>query len=401
MRKGLTGSFFGAASSEFLSRGLLWARVLLLGMFMPLDAYGLVLLYLGIEGLLAATASYPFIKDVLVRQDLKPMLYLRFAILFAVIGVPAVLATMTVGNLGATVAVILLASAFLNGLSQIGLYVLRVADVRAHNRAKIISSVLTTIMFLALLPLNWLWLPVVYLAGVMVVVVAASHAVGKSEIGAAQEADLAHHLRGWLIYGCQALILSLPQHGMRLVVAATMTLADVARFTQVYMLATALFFVYSAMMIAVEAELSRAAPSHQVRSRVRKASSVSALLILVAVLHYGALMVFGELGVIDALLGLSLHANRELFALLVVFSALSGLRVVANALVLAASGRSFSLLATVAGALALGVLLFSLIPTLGLAGLGLALAIGQAVEVAFLVGFVFVSTRADALHSRS
>lgn len=73
--------------SEFLSRGLLWVRVLLLGAFMPLDAYGLVLLYLGIEGLLAATASYPFIKDVLVRQDLKPMLYLRFAVLFLVIGV--------------------------------------------------------------------------------------------------------------------------------------------------------------------------------------------------------------------------------------------------------------------------------------------------------------------------
>lgn len=376
-------------------------RVLVLGAFMPLDVYGLVLLYLGIEGLLAATASYPFIKDVLVRQELKPVVYLRFAVLFAVIGVPAALAMITVGNLGASVAVILLASAFLNGLSQIGLYVLRVADVRAHNRAKIIWSVLTTVLFLGLLPLNWIWLPVVYLLGALVVLVAAWRAVCASDVGSAQEADLAHHLRGWLIYGTQALMLSLPQHGMRLVVAATMTLADVARFTQVYMLATALFFIYSAIMIAFEAELSRAAPSDQIRSRFRKASSVSALLCLVSVVHYGTLLVLGELEIIDALLDLSLQANFELLALLVVFSALSGLRVVANALALAASGRSFSLLATVAGALTLGVLLLSLIPTLGLAAIGLALAVGQAVEVALLVGFVFVSTRAGALHSRS
>lgn len=376
-------------------------RVLLLGAFMPLDAYGLVLLYLGIEGLLAATASYPFIKDVLVRQDLKPMLYLRFAVLFLVIGGPAALAMMAVGNLGATVAVILLASAFLNGLSQIGLYVLRVADVRAHNRAKIIWSVLTTALFLGLLPLNWIWLPVVYLLGALVVLVAARRAVSTSDVGSAQEVDLAHHLRGWLIYGTQALMLSLPQHGMRLVVAATMTLADVARFTQVYMLATALFFIYSAIMIAVEAELSRAAPSDQIRSRFRKASSVSGLLCLVSVVHYGTLLVLGEIEIIDALLDLSLQANWELLALLVVFSALSGLRVVANALALASSGRFLSLLATVAGTLTLGVGLLSLVPTLGLAGIGLALALGQAVEVAFLVGFVFVSTRAGALHWRS
>jgi O-antigen/teichoic acid export membrane protein len=388
-------------ASEFLSRGLLWLRVLALGAFMPLDAYGLVLLYLGIEGLLAATASYPFIKDVLVRQDLKPVLYLRFAVVFAVIGFPAALVMMTVGNLSASVAVILVASAFLNGLSQIGIYVLRVADVRAHNRAKIIWSVLTTLMFLALLPLSWLWLPVVYLAGVLVLMVAASHAVSKSKVGSAQEANLAHHLRGWLIYGSQAVMLSLPQHGMRLVVAATMTLADVARFTQVYMLATASFFVYSAIMIAVEADLSRAAPPLQIRSRFRKAWSVSALLCLVAVLHYGALLFLADLEITDVFLGLSLASNSELLGLLIIFTALSGLRVVANALALAASGRSFSLLATIAGALTLGIGLFALIPTLGLAGIALALILGQAVEVTFLVGFVVKKTRAEDPITRS
>jgi hypothetical protein len=387
--------------SEFLARGILWLRVLLLGALMPVDTYGLVLVYLGIEGLLAAIVSYPFIKDVLVRQDLKPALYLRFILLFVLIAVPAVVAMMRVGELGAPVAVILLAAAFLNGVSQIALYVLRVADVRAHNHAKMMSSVLTTVLFLGLLPTNWAWLPIVYLTGAIIVLVAAFRAVNKTEVVLAQEVNFSHHCRGWMIYGSQAMMLSFPQYGTRLVIAASMSLADVAFFTQFYMLATALFFIYSALMITVEAELSRAAPVAEIHSRLSMALRISVLLVVVAAVHFGMLLALSELGIIEFLFGISVTGNLELLAILIAFTALSGLRVVANALALAASGRTLSLFATVAGALTLGLGLLSLIPTLGLAGIGLALALGQAVEVACLVAFVFVSTRGGALQKRS
>jgi O-antigen/teichoic acid export membrane protein len=119
------------------------------------------------------------------------------------------------------------------------------------------------------------------------------------------------------------------------------------------------------------------------------------------VLHYGALLFLADLEITDVFLGLSLASNSELLGLLIIFTALSGLRVVANALALAASGRSFSLLATIAGALTLGIGLFALIPTLGLAGIALALILGQAVEVTFLVGFVVKKTRAEDPITRS
>ncbi len=385
---------------EFVSRGLMWLRVLLLGAVMPLDAYGLTLIYLGIESLLAATTSYPFIKDVLVRQELKPSVYRRFFAFFALVSVPAMFAMMYLGDTSLPVAGILLAAALLNGVSQIALYVLRVADVRAHNRAKIIWSVLTTLLFLGLLPLNWVWLPIVYLAGALTVLLVARSAVATSEVGTAQEVDLAHHLWGWLIYGTQALMLSLPQHGMRLVVAATMTYTDVARFTQVYMLATALFFIYSAIMISVEAELSRSAPPNEIRGRFRKAYGISALVIVVAAVHYGAMLLIDVLKITDILFDFSLRADSTLLFVLIVFTALSGLRVVANALALAASGRSFSLLATFLGALILGVGLVILMPVFGLAGVGFALALGQAAEVAVLVVFVLIATR-SSIRSRS
>ena len=380
---------------EFLSRGLMWLRVLVLGVVMPLDDYGLTLTYVGIESLLAATASYPFIKDVLVRQELKPSPYRRFVAFFALVSVPAMFAIMYLGDTTLPVAGILLVAAFLNGVSQIALYVLRVADVRAHNRAKIVWSVLTTLLFLGLLPLSWVWLPIVYLAGALTVLLAARSAVATSEVGTAQRVDLAHHLWGWLIYGTQALMLSLPQHGMRLVVAATMTFADVARFTQVYLFATALFFIYSAIMISVEAELSRSATPNEIAGRFRKASGISALVIVVAAVHYAALLIIDILKITDILFDFSLRENSALLLVLIAFTALSGLRVVANALALAASGRSFSLLATFLGALTLGVGLAILMPVFGLAGVGLALALGQAAEVSVLVVFVLIATRSS------
>lgn len=368
-------------------------RVLLLGAFMPLDAYGLVLLYIGIEGLLAATASYPVIKDVLVRQDLKPMLYLRFAILFAVIGVPALLAMMTVGNLGATAAVILLASAFLNGLSQIGLYVLRVADVRAHNRAKIIWSVLTTIMFLALLPLSWLWLPVVYLVGVMVVMVAASHAVGKSEIGSAQEANLAHHLRGWFIYGTLALFSSLPQHGVRMLIAAYMTIEDVARFTQAYMILTAVFFIYSALTVLIEAEMSRAASPDIVRARRPIVQCYLKRIALATAFHFLMILALDASGMISWLMSTSFLSEPILLISLSAFALATGARVVFSALALAINGRSMSLIATVVGTLTSLLMIVVLIPAMGLGGVGIGLALGLSVDVSIILAYLRIKLR--------
>lgn len=300
---------------------------------------------------------------------------------------------MAVGNLGATVAVILLASAFLNGLSQIGLYVLRVADVRAHNRAKIIWSVLTTIMFLALLPLSWLWLPVVYIVGVMVVMVAASHAVGKSEIGSAQEANLAHHLRGWLIYGTLALFSSLPQHGVRMLIAAYMTIEDVARFTQAYMIMTVVFFIYSALTVLIEAEMSRAASPDIVRARRPIVQRYLKRIALATAFHFLMILALDARGMISWLMSTSFFSEPILLISLSAFALATGARMVFSALALAIDGRSMSLIATVVGTLTSLLIIVVLIPAMGLGGVGIGLALGLSVDVSIILAYLRIKLR--------
>lgn len=382
-------SLFSTATSEFLARGILWVRVLLLGALMPLHDYGLILVYLGIEGLIAATTSYPFVKDILVRQDLSDTVYLRFTAVFALVAGPIALLVVAFAETGPALTVTLLAAAFLNALAQIGLCTLRVADIAAHNRTKILWSILTTLLFLALLPLAWAWLPAVYLFGAALVLGSARRAVRKNATSAAFESTLAYHVRGWLIYGSQALLTNFPQYGVRLFVAATMTLADVAQYTQVYMLATALFFVYSAMMVTVEPGLTRAAPAREIRKRLPLARKVSALFVAVALGHYVLLNLADTTGVLSTLLGVSMRSHPLLTVALMVFTAANGVQVVANALVLAVSGRVVSLLSTVVGSLVVlsGLALSWSAPSL--VGIGVALAAGQLVALTLLLAFLY------------
>lgn len=377
--------FVSTAISEFSARGLLWLRVLLLGALLPLEQYGLVLVYLGVEGLLAATASYPFIKDVMVRQDLRPILYLRYATFFALIAVPAMLLMMIPGKLEWGVALALAIAGFLNGLTQTGLYALRVADVMSYNRVKLVWSVVTTALFLGLLPLHWLWLPVIYLAGAAIVLAGTARTIRRTQVEPAYIADRAHHLRGWLIFGTQALMLSLPQNGIRIIIAALMTLEDVARFTLVYMIATALFFVYSAVMITCEAELSRAAPPSELRARIKSAASYCVAFVAIALAYFIALTAMNGIGLIKVLFDIQLDSEPLLLPVLIIFVATNGVQTILNALVLAASGRSMTLLATSAGAAILMFLTIVLIPAEGLLGVGVALAIGQVATVLVLI----------------
>ena len=142
-------------------------------------------------------------------------------------------------------------------------------------------GLVTTILFLGLLPFSWLWLPVIYLIGSVIVLAGI-----KSRLYTRLrrvEADLSHHIRGCFIFGAQALMLNLPQHGIRLIIAAFMTVETVAQFTIAYMQSTAVFFVYSAVMITCEAELSRAASITELRARVRQGATYALVFILMAI----------------------------------------------------------------------------------------------------------------------
>lgn len=379
--------------SEFLSRGMLWARVLILGILIPADDYGLILIFLSLEGIVAGVTSNPFIKDILIRQDLSSTIYWRFAVVFSLVALPLFFFITAFSDFKSIEILFVIIAAFFNAFSQIGLYVLRVADTKAHNRSKMMWSMLTTFFYLLLLPIHWAWLPFVYMAGLAWVFPQALHAAHGSSIIPAYSCDLSHHIRGWFIYGAQALLASFPQHGVRLAIATMLTVTDVVHYTQIYMLATALFFIYSAMMISVEPTLSRAATPEELRLRFPVALKMVVIFVIAGIFHYLFLLIIDEFNFILPLLKVSLHENHYMLVLMMIFAIANGIYTIANALALAASGRIISLLATVIGAasLAIGLLLF--IPAFGMPGVGIALMTGQLISVTFLVAYTIFWAR--------
>lgn len=382
----------------------MWLRVLVLGAIMPDDAYGLVIVYIAMESTLAAISSYPFIKDLLVRHDPRPSIYLHFCLFFAMLALPSIFLTIFVSSIGIVTAGILISASFFNALSQITIYIIRVVDVGVYNQAKLVSSIVSTTLFLTLLPFDWAWLPVIYLSGWLILLMAAQRVVSTHENDGTGEVTNFHHFRGWLIYGSQAFLSSISTHGMRIVIAAAFSFEDVARFTKLYMLASAPLFVFAAIMVSVEAELSRATTPERIIERFRPATIISGSLVAITVANYGMLFVSDLLGIPTILFGVSLQDSSVLFLALTGFTALSGARLPVNALALASEGRAFSLFATFLGALSLGLGLIVFIPVFGLDGVGIALILGQGTELLALIIFVRIASghasRSRNFHNR-
>lgn len=356
---------------------------------MPVEQYGLVLIFLAIDGLIAATTAYPAVKDILVRQSISWAEIRRFSVFFACVAVPLMIVVPIYSADSVVSAAIVVVAAYFNALGQVALYMLRVADLRAHNRAKLAWALVTTVLFLGLLPRQWIWLPVVYAAGVAPVLWAVCRKIQTRHNSPAFRGNSAYHLRGAAIYGAQALVTSFPQHGVRLFIGATMTLFDVAIYTQTYMLATGLFFVYSTVMIMFEPELSRAGAEYEVRKRFARALRLSVLFVLLACVHFAVVLLAAEMGWLSRLLAGDGPLETTLFIALMVYIALNGVQTVVNCLVLAASGRGVSLLSSILGLITLATGLIQIISRPNLFTIGILVAGAQAVVLVVL--FIFLA----------
>ncbi|SNS28835.1 hypothetical protein [Antarctobacter heliothermus] len=381
-------AFLSTAAAEFLSRFLIWARVLALGAFMPVDDYGFILVLLGIEGLLAAVVAYPSIKDVVVRQDISVSVFRHFSLLFCIIAFPVLCILLWVSGQSMAVALTAIIAALLNGWGQIGLYMMRVSDLSTYNRTKLIWAFATTAVFMVALPMHWAFLPLVYGVGALPIMLGLVRYFREPSFAPAFVPIRGYHARGWIIYSTQALLTNFPQFGIRLFVASTMTLAHVAAYTQTYMVSTAVFFGFSAVMVVFEPRLSRAAPIKEIAARLPLMLKVSALFVVLTILYAVFLSVVVQSGLLTHVLGKDVTIDQQLLVPIMVFIALSGVFTVVNCLVLAGSGRAISLLSTGLGSATLFLGLAISLPVPTLFGVGVAIALSQGVALAILVLFL-------------
>lgn len=375
--------------TELLSRGLLWARVLLIGGLLGAEEYGYLLLLISGETIFGSVVSYPQIKEILVRQHCGRSHFYSAGALYLLL-LPLVLAASYWYFESYIPALVIAASVLFFACSQTTLYVLRVKDAAIYNRAKMHAAVISTVVFFATLPFNQNLLPLTYLS-YAAVLLSAFLRVEQKEAGGARFSVRAV-VSGWLIFGAQSLLTQLGQQGNRFVVGAVLSVGDVAVFVKSYMLASGITFVYAAVMVKFEKHLSKKVEIGQFRSRMLLAAKVGSVM-LVLLCAYG-LVGYGFWSIeSDLVAPVFVDARLELYLLFLVFFALQALYLVLNPVLLAFERRSLSLLATKASLITQFVILAVYWGALDLQLVAGSMLAGQAVLVVFLAYGVYACRR--------
>jgi len=375
--------------TEFLTRGLLWARVLLIGGLLSAEAYGYLLLLISAETIFGSVISYPQIKEILIRQHYGRSHFYSTGALYLLL-LPLVLAAVYWYFESYVPALVVAASALFFAFSQTALYVLRVKDAAIYNRAKMHAAVISTLVFFATLPFNQHLLPMTYFSYAAVLLVAFLRVEQKDAGGAGFSVRTV--VSGWLIFGAQSLLTQLGQQGNRFVVGAVLSVADVAVFVKSYMLASGITFVYAAVMVKFEKHLSKKVEIGQFRPRIRLAAKVGSLM-LALLCAYG-LVGYGFWSIeYDLVAPVFVDARLGLYLVFLVFFALQALYLVLNPVLLAFEKRSLSLLATKASLVAQLVILGVYWGTLDLQLVAGSMLAGQTLLVIFLAYGVYACRR--------
>lgn len=374
--------------TELLSRGLLWARVLLIGGVLGAEEYGYLLLLISAETIFGSIISYPQIKEILVRQNCERSHFYSTGALYLLL-LPLVLAASYWYFEDYVPALVIAASVLFFAGAQTALYVLRVQNAAIYNRAKMHAAVISTVVFFATLPFNQNLLPLTYLSYFVVLLAAFLRVEQRESAGAGFSVRAV--VAGWLIFGAQSLLTQLGQQGNRFVVGAVLSVADVAVFVKSYMLASGITFIYAAIMVKYEKGLSRLVASDELGARTTKAALIGLAMIGLLITYIAG--VYGVwLAGLDVLQPVFRDADKSLLLLFGGFFALQALYLVLNPVVIATGRRTWSLMATNVSLLVQLAMIVSFWGELTLQILAASMIAGQFVLVAMLI-FGNVSAR--------
>jgi len=374
--------------TELLSRGLLWARVLLIGGVLGAEEYGYLLLLISAETIFGSIISYPQIKEILVRQNCERSHFYSTGALYLLL-LPLVLAASYWYFEDYVPALVIAASVLFFAGAQTALYVLRVKDAAIYNRAKMHAAVISTVVFFATLPFNQNLLPLTYLSYFVVLLAAFLRVEQRESAGAGFSVRAV--VAGWLIFGAQSLLTQLGQQGNRFVVGAVLSVADVAVFVKSYMLASGITFIYAAIMVKYEKGLSRLLASDELGARTTKAALIGLAMIGLLITYIAGLYGVWLAG-LDVLQPVFRDADKSLLLLFGGFFALQALYLVLNPVVIATGRRTWSLMATNVSLLVQLAMIVSFWGELTLQILAASMIAGQFVLVAMLI-FGNVSAR--------
>jgi len=369
---------------EFMSRGLLWFRILFISILMPADLYGYLVLLISAEALFGSIISYPQIKDLLLRQEIHLRELTRTFCLYLLL-LPIILGAswFYFHNISAVLA-ITIGSLFF-AISQVLLYSLRITDIDVYNTAKVRSAVISTFIFIVVLSSTPDLLPVVSgsYGALLLWHYHKKHPLSFLQIR--HKLDLAGSTRNWLIFGGQSAVTNLGMYGSRFIVGVSLSLTDVGTFTKSYMIASGITFYYAAIMIYFEKDLSRYLDENVISVRLKLAAKVWGML-MAGLLGYTAFILFiWQVSAETPLRDFLETLNPGVYGVFIIFFALQAVYLCINPLVIALGMRRFSLLASVSSLLVQGMMIFLYWGDLSLIHVATIMVVGQCALVFVLV----------------
>lgn len=273
---------------EFLSRGLLWVRLLLIALVVPEEAYALIALLVTAEALIGNVIAFPQIREVLVARNLVGEgLWSGSTLWVLTLPIQYIGTLLYFESHVAAVVVVTCSLSFM--ATQILIYMLRVESVKYHNIAKSISALTSSILFFGLVPVD----PYLYVVPALISPVAPAIFLirRKGPKFFRSLPDLRNAWSGWANFGLQGLAAVFWQYGNRFVVGYLFPVSIMSSFMRGYLLASGVTFIYSAVMIVWERAISVEVDPKDLRARMRVAWRVLAMLCISWAIYSAAVYV--------------------------------------------------------------------------------------------------------------
>jgi hypothetical protein len=256
-----------------------WSRLVILPYFVGDVDYRFIVLVVTAEIMVGEVVASPQRRRILAQREpgLAP---LWSGLLFWAVTAPVqgLAAYLYFGTIIATIAVLF--STLFYSVSHALLAYLRVIDVSLHNRAKLIAYTVSTVLFFVLAFIE----PVLYPFSVLAMVLVLAHYCGGANLRASRKAArdlwgtgasaLQSMARDWMHFGVQAVSASAWQYGNRFVAGAVFSAALLGAFVRNFLIASAVTFLYAAIMVIQERRISVEIDGAGLPGRLREASGV-------------------------------------------------------------------------------------------------------------------------------
>ena len=151
-------------------------------------------------------------------------------------------------------------------------YFLRVHNIKMLNITKVLSSVTGLIIFLIVVPISNSLIFVPFLVSLLITSLPIIFDNGISRRLKLHNVISKSIVIGWMIFGGQALVQGFSQNGLRVIIGEYISFADVGVFTKTYLIASSVFFIFSAIMIKYEAKLAQRSGRREFLLKIRPLS---------------------------------------------------------------------------------------------------------------------------------